>query len=150
MSKSNRIRIVCVMAIFVFGPLSMLLDGYHKEAREDWIRFLDSFGIEKDLQQRYGFLTHDEMQSVESRLGERNFETRDALWKRYAHFDYWLSISRSLAALAVIILLVTFLRDILDRIPVPEKVYRRLYLPPDIEAPNKKEKDRTEAFPTDS
>ena len=150
MSTSNRVRVLCVAAIVLFGLLSAVLTDYQKEAKAEWFRFLDSFGVEKDLQHRYGCLTREEMASVDSKLGERNLGTRDALWRRYGYYDYWLSISRSLVALAVVVVIVTYLRTLLDRIPVPERLYRKLYLPPQGMEVGGREEDGTQTSKVDT
>ena len=145
MSRSNRIRIICAIAIVLFGLLSAVFTGYQKEAKTDWYGFLESFGIEKDVQKRYGYLTREEMVSINSTLGARNAEIRDELWENYRYYDYWLSIFKTLAAAAIFIVIATYLRTLLDKIPVPDKLYRKLYLPPDIAGEDKKRKNLQEA-----
>jgi len=145
MSKSNRIRIICAIAIVFFGFISARFTGYQKEAKTNWYQFLESFGIEKDQQKRYGYLLREEMASMNSKLGERNVKIRDELWKSYKYYDYWLSIFKTLAAAALLIVLATYLRTLLDKITVPEKIYRKFYLPPDVEPVDNKRKNLQEA-----
>ncbi|MFQ5484262.1 MAG: hypothetical protein ACE5DO_02900, partial [Desulfobacterales bacterium] len=97
-----------------------------------------------DVQKRYGYLTREEMVSINSTLGSRNAEIRDKLWDNYRYYDYWLSICKTLAAAAIFVLIVTYIRTLLDKIPVPEKIYRKLYLPPDIDGADKKRKNLQE------
>jgi len=134
------------MAVVVFGLLSAVFTGYQKEAKTDWYGFLGSFGIEKDVQKRYGYLTHEEMVAINAALGARNVEIRDELWDNYRYYDYWLSIFKTLAAAAIFIVIVTYLRTLLDNIPVPEKIYRKFYLPPDLDGADHKRKNLQEAL----
>ena len=146
MSRTSRIRIICAIAMVVFGLLSAVFTGYQKEAKTDWYGFLESFGIEKDVQKRYGYLTHEEMVAINAALGARNVEIRDELWDNYRYYDYWLSIFKTLAAAAIFIVIVTYLRTLLDNIPVPEKIYRKFYLPPDLDGADHKRKNLQEAL----
>ena len=132
MSGSNKIRMVCVIVIVVSGYLSILSGDYQKEARGNWSTFIGSFDIEEDLQKKYGFLTRKEKASLNLKLGAQNIEKIDELWAVYTYKDYWYSIFKTVTAIAFIIVVVTYLRGVLDRIPVSEKLYRMLYLPPEI------------------
>ena len=127
----NRKLIVgCIIAFVIFGLLSYLFSGFQEEAKINWRQFLVQHNIEKEIISRYAWLTSEDNSILNGKLGELGAQKNDELWKKFRYYDYWLSVCRSIAAVALIILAIKVLRILLGKIYVSQSFYRKFYLPP--------------------
>ena len=127
----NRKLIVgCMIAFALFGLLSFLFSGFQEKAKINWTQFLVQNNIDKEIISRYAWLTSKEKSILNGKLGETGVNINDELWKKFRYYDYWLSVCKSIAAVALIIVAIKFLRILLGKIYVSESFYRKFYLPP--------------------
>jgi hypothetical protein len=121
----------CMIAFVIFGLLSYLFSGIQEEAQINWSQFLVQNNIDKEMISRYAWLTSKEKSILNGKLGEMGVKINDELWKKFRYYDYWLSVCRSIAAVALLVVSVKVLRILLGKIYVSKSFYRKFYLPPD-------------------
>lgn len=143
----KKIIMGCVAAIVVFGMLSYGLTQYQAEAKKNWTEFLAHKGVEMELIQRYAALTRAQMAALDGKVGAADLSVKEALWDRYRTYDYWLSVTRSIAAIAIAILIITALKNVLSKITVSESFYHKFYLPPVQEGVDRKEPEKGDIEP---
>ena len=120
----------CMIALVIFGLLSYLFSGFQAEAKINWTQFLVQNNIDKEMISKYAWLTGKEKSILNGKLGEVGVKINDALWKKFRYYDYWLSVCKSIAAVALLIVAIKVLRFLLGKIYVSESFYRKFYLPP--------------------
>ncbi len=137
----------CIIVFVIFCLLSYLFAGFQEEAKTNWTQFLVQNNIDKAMISRYAWLTGKEKSILNEKLGEPGVKIKDELWKKFRYYDYWLSVCKSIAAVALIIVLIKALRIILGKIYISKSLYRKFYLPPtEIEKEGKKSEKREDRF----
>ena len=139
---NKKLIVGCMIAFVIFGLLSYLFSGFQAEAKINWTQFLVQNNVDKEMISRYAWLTREEKSILDGKLGETGVKLNDTLWKKFRYYDYWLSVCKSIAAVALLIVSIKVLRFLLGKIYVSESFYRKFYLPPtEIEKEgNKREK----------
>jgi hypothetical protein len=127
---NKKLIVGCMIAFVIFGLLSYLFSGLQEEAKINWTQFLVQNNVDKEMISRHAWLTGKEKSVLNGKLGEMGVKINDELWKKFRYYDYWLSVCRSIAAVALLILAIKVLRFLLGKIYVSESFYRKFYLPP--------------------
>ena len=125
----NKFIIGCVAVIVVFGLMSHVASRYQEEAKDNWTVFLSDKGIDRETILRYAALTRKDLGILDLKIGKADLEIKEALWGRYRYSDYWLSVLRTIVAIAILALIVYAAKFVLKRIYVSESFYRRFYQP---------------------
>lgn len=127
---NKKLIVGCMIAFVIFGLLSYLFSGFQAEAKINWTQFLVQNNVDKEMISRYAWLTREEKSILDGKLGETGVKLNDTLWKKFRYYDYWLSVCKSIAAVALLIVSIKVLRFLLGKIYVSESFYRKFYLPP--------------------
>ena len=98
----NKFVIGCVVVIVVFGSMSYVASRYQEEAKDNWTVFLSNRGIDRETIVRYAALTRNDRDVLDRKIGRADLEIKEALWGRYRYSDYWLSVLRTIVAIAAI------------------------------------------------
>ena len=125
----NKLVTGCVVAIAVFGLMAYIVSGYQAEAKDNWTVFLSDKGVDSETILRYASLTRNDRAVLDREIGKADLEIKEKLWERYRYLDYWTSVLRTIAAVAIIILIVNAARLLLGSIYVSPSFYRRFYMP---------------------
>ena len=127
---NKKLIVGCMIAFVIFGLLSYLFSGFQEKAKINWTQFLVQNNVDKEMISRFAWLTSEEKSILNGKLGEMGAKINDKLWKKFRYYDYWLSVCKSIAAVASLILSIKVLRFQLGKIYVSESFYRKFYLPP--------------------
>ena len=127
---NKKLIVGCMIAFVIFGLLSYLFSGFQAEAKINWTQFLVQNNVDKEMISRYAWLTREEKFILDGKLGETGVKLNDTLWKKFRYYDSWLSVCKSIAAVALLIVSIKVLRFLLGKIYVSESFYRKFYLPP--------------------
>ena len=127
---NKKLIVGCMIALVIFGLLSYLFSGFQAEAKINWTQFLFQNNVDKEMISRYAWLTSEEKSILKGKLGEMGVKINDELWKKFRYYDYWLSVCKSIAAVALLIVSIKVLRFLLGKIYVSQSFYRKFYLPP--------------------
>jgi hypothetical protein len=125
----NKFVIGCVAVIVVFGLMSHVASRYQEAAKDNWTVFLSDKGIDRETILRYAALTRNDLGILDLKIGKADLEIKEALWGRYRYSDYWLSVLRTIVAIAILALIVYAAKFVLNHIYVSDSFYRRFYLP---------------------
>ena len=127
---NKKLIVGCIIAFVIFGLLAYFFSGFQKEAKVNWTQFLVKNNIDEEKISKYALLTSEEKSVLNEKLGKMGAKVNDELWKKFRYYDYWLSVCRSIAAVALIVIAIKVLRFLLGKIYVSEAFYRKFYLPP--------------------
>jgi hypothetical protein len=73
-----------------------------------------------------GILTQDAIAAVRGKLGDWRDGQKKALWDKFRYSDYWLSVFRTLAAVALLVIFFVMARSVLSKVYIPKRVYGKL------------------------
>jgi hypothetical protein len=127
---NKKLIVGCMIVFVIFGLLSYLFSGFQEEAKINWAQFLVQNNIDKEIISKYAWLTNKKKSILNEKLGEISAKINDEWWKKFRYYDYWLSVCRSIAAFALLIVSIQVVRILLGKIYVSQSFYRKFYLPP--------------------
>ncbi len=124
--KSKKTILLSFVLMIVFAGGAHVLAKYQEKAKFDLLNFIrHDLKVEAVLVNDQGVLTHDAVTAVKARLGDWRDARKEALWDRFRYRDYWLSVLRTLTAVALFIGVFVILRGILAKVYIPKTLYEK-------------------------
>lgn len=122
--KSKKTILISFVLMIVFAAAAHSLANYQEKVKEELLHFIKyECGVQKPLVNNRGILTQDAIAAVRSELGDWRDNQKTALWDKFRYSDYWLSVSRTMAAVSLFIVFFILARAALSKIYIPKRIY---------------------------
>jgi hypothetical protein len=125
-AKVKKVIVICILTMLVFGFIAKVLSSYQNKAKDELVVFLrvDCF-MDGEIVTENGILTREALSVIKKEFGDWRDQRKQELWDRYRYYDYWLSVGKTLVAVALFIIIFLCLREVFSRIYISEKIYTK-------------------------
>ena len=105
-AKIKKVIVICILAMLVFGFIVKGLSSYQKGAKDELIEFLrvDCF-MDGEIVNENGIFTLEALSVIKNEFGYWRDQRKRELWDSYRYYDYWLSVCKTLVAVALFIII---------------------------------------------
>jgi hypothetical protein len=123
-NKAKKVIGICLLAMLVFGFISHILSKYQQEGKKEMVAFIKYDCLfEGAILDESGVITLEAMSVINKDFGDWRDQKKRELWDKYRYYDYWLSVSKTLAFIALFIVIFTVVRAILSKVYISENIY---------------------------
>jgi hypothetical protein len=129
--KKHVVRVSLIAAILC-GILMVTFNHFQKKSEAECISFLVQSGFSKERLSGYdNLLERGLIEDLPRHLDGGSASKGSTLLQKHRSYAYWSAVSRGIAEVALLVLIVLGLRELCKKITVPGWLYRKLWSDPD-------------------